>query len=368
MELMGSPKQKQIIPPGLIPEFNALGNHPEDMEKYIETHVEAAYERLGISSKYPEAKKILSDAIHQLIEQQTPEFTGHHIPTPETKLVKELLMDTFLNIEKCNFIGKENFDSAIELTKQGNNILIVQNHTSPLDALVPLALMRKNYGELPVSLIMSQVFEYARVTNLMTSGVEKFPVFQPKHIKRFEEKPMVTGKMNRQNVMALRSLSRNAEQGGKMIFLYPERDRNSTAMGVPEPAAMGIPELLSKAGHDLYILPSFVNGLDSVFPNSPGRNEMDDFFEIIKIGQGDFSCGKPIKYSTIIEQVESLSEEQCKELVTKVIGDSPINNKLERKGVIAIILLGLIAKLAPEEKTRGIYNDAEIRNLIETVG
>jgi hypothetical protein len=358
--------KKQLTPPGLIPEFNALGNHPENMEEYLETHVRRAYERLGIADKFPETKRILCAALKQLIDKP-PEFTGHHVPTPEMKEVAEVLMENFLNIDDCGFMGRENFEAALRLREEGNNILLVQNHTSPLDALVPLALIRRNYGDVAVSLIMSQVFEYGRITNLMTSGADKFPVFQPKHIKRFENKPAVVTQMNRQNIVTLRALSRYAATGGKMIFLYPERNRNTNSMGVPEPAAMGIPDLLAKSGRELYILPTFVNGLDSIFPNSPGRNEVDDFFEIIKIGQGNFYCGEPIKYADIVAAVDALSDSELAELAFKITGEKSKDEKVERKAAVATVLLGLIAALSPEDEARGIYNAAEVKDLTNKV-
>ncbi|MCX6784321.1 MAG: 1-acyl-sn-glycerol-3-phosphate acyltransferase [Candidatus Komeilibacteria bacterium] len=359
-------KPRGVEPAGLISEFNALGNHPEDIYGCVDQSIKSLLARLGVPEKYAEVRCILFNAIKDL-EKRPKEFSGHYIPSPETRLVLKFLVDFFVNLEKCRFFGKENFDQAIDLIKGKNNVLIVQNHTSPMDTLVPLALLQENYGDLPLSIIMSQVFEYARVTNLITSGVEKFPVFQPKHMARFKDKPGVINEMCRQNAMALKALLTHSKEGGKMIFLYPEKDRNSNGMGVPEPAAMGIPEVVSRARHDLYILPTCIGGVNSIFPNSPGRNELDDFFQIISRGQGDFYCGEPIKYSDLIEQIGLIPEEDQTQLLRKVLGSIPEDPKLKAKVIISIVINGLIAQLVVEPKMRGIYDDALINSLVKGI-
>ncbi|MFA6585550.1 MAG: hypothetical protein WCS86_00085 [Candidatus Paceibacterota bacterium] len=355
--------QKIIEPSGLIKEFNALGNHPKDIFECIDTNIQDMLERLGTPEKYQEVKQILFNAIKAL-QKRPKEFTGHYVPSNETKPVLKFLIDSFVNLEKCNFFRKENFDRALKLIEEKNNVLIVQNHTSPMDALVPLAILEKNYGSLPISLIMSQVFEYARVTNLITSGVEKFPVFQPKHINKFRDKPEVINEMSKQNVTSLISLKNHTKEGGKIVFLYPERDRNTNGIGVPEPASMAIPEIMFKSNANLYILPTFVCGMESIFPNSSGRNEMDDFFKIIKRGQGDFYCGEPIKYSDLMEQIESISEEDKSELIKRILTNVPENDRLKEKALISIYLLSLISRLSPNEKMKGLYNNDYVDNLI----
>lgn len=360
-----STKKKTIEPAGLIEEFNALGNHPEDMYKCIEKELLNTLERVGKADKYTECKKTLFDALDSL--SNTPKtFSGHYVPNEKTKPVLDFLVDKFVDIDESKFEGKENFDQALDLINSGNNVLMIQNHTSPMDALVPLALLKKNYGDLPISIVMSQVFEYARVTNLITSGVDKFPVFQPKHMNRFADKPDVINKMSKQNITALRSLLDHTKDGGKMIFLYPERDRNSNGMGVPEPASMVIPEVISKSNKDLYILPSFVSEIDTIFPNNSGRNELDDFFKIIQRGHGNLSCGKPVKYTEILRHIESLSQKEKKEIFD-YFSFKDEDPKKTKRFLCSVAMLGLISKLSGDNKMKGLYKDKCIEGVVNNM-
>lgn len=367
-EIAEQPESSEIKPANLIPEFNALGNHPADMLEYTGQHLRGTLERLNKLDCYPQTMRIVGSAIRELEKEGSSDFKGHHVPNGATGPMFQLLTDTFVNLEQCRVFGEENLAEAYRLIHEGNNVLIVQNHTSPMDALVPLALIKERYGRLPVSVVTSQVFEYARTTRLMTSGVDKYPVFQPKHIKRFEGNKLVVAEMCRQNTKTLRTMVADAKEGGKMIFLYPEKNRNSDVIGIAEPGAMAVPELLTQAGKELYVLPTFITGVDSIFPNHSGRNEMDDFFEIIQRGQGDLYCGQPIKYSDIVSAAESIPTDDQARLEEKIVGVISGNKKITRKSLISGILLGEIARLSPDKEKRGVFGDQDIQELVENVG
>ncbi len=342
-----------FIPPSVIPAFNAWGNHPENMRIWIRENMYPAFNRLSLDG-YETAEQILFSALDD-IAARLVEFAGYYEPTPAMeRVLYEFLMGNFIKPDKCNFYGIANYRAAMELIEQGKNVLIVQNHTSPLDALVPFTLIRRNFpgAQLP-AIIMSQVFEYSRIAGIVTSGVRKFPVYQPKHMRKFAETENGANtviEMKRKNSVALKQLLLKARTGGQTVFLYPERDRNSFVMGVPEPKAMKIVRLLASAGPELYIMPTFITGLQTIFPNCPGTNELDDFFKLIQVGQGDFYCGKPICITDVLEKAIALGNSAFEKVFEQLPDD------ISDAG-LSITILKMIASLAPDKEMTGVYAD-----------
>lgn len=343
----------------MIPEFNELGNHPTDVKHFVREQLMGALSRLGIEESYPAAEELLLTGVDELLA--TPKhFTGRHIPTAKTLPVARFLEDTFVRTGLCSLSGGENYETALELIASGQNVVLAPNHTSPLDGLIPCALFRDRYmGTKMPSLVMSQVFEYARITRLLTSGVTKYPVFQPKHMQRFATAgdTQVTRSMQGQNTVTMRALSEDIRQGGQNVFLYLERDRNTEAMGVPEPAAVRVLEMLERAKPGLYILPIHISGAETIFPNRMNVNEIDEFMQIIQIGQGDVVCGEPILFSDILQACSLVNQYTMVEAVMGPREDVLENPKRRRLAAIAITILGLVAKLAPSEAVKGVYQD-----------
>ncbi len=354
-----------LTPQGLIPAFNALGNHPADLREFIQNDVHEAYRRLGILERFPQDQQILLNAISDL-NKKPSHFEGHHIATHAMRKVLRLLIDTFVRIDECTMYGMEHYEKAIQLTKLGHNVLIIQNHTSALDALVAETLIQKHFGkDLPVSYIISQVFEYARIASLITSGIDKFPVFQPKHIALINNKDEsgAVRKMKEQNIIALRALGKHVGCGGKMIFLYPEKSRTSE-MREPEPVVMKIPELLQIASpKPLYVLSTFVTGLETILPNHPGTNELDDFFKNISVGQGDLYCGQPIEFAKILEVLSSVDQ---KELSQAIPNSKYIGGESQRLAALSVLMVGLIAHAGPVHSDKGMYGNAGVAKAVSS--
>lgn len=346
-----------LTPQGMIPEFNALGNHPSDLEKFILENVYDAYVRLGITEKFKHDSRVLINAVKVLMKKPTDQFVGRHMTTTALKKVTRLLIDTFTNIDDCHFFGEENYAKAISLMKQGHNVLVIQNHTSALDALIAEAVVQRSFGSnLPISYIISQVFEYARVTAIITSGIDKFPVFQPKHLAFMKTKGHANAvtDMVKQNIVALRALGKHTCHGGKIIFLYPEKDRN-TAMGEPEPIVMKIPELLQiTSPKPLYILPTYVTGLESILPHVQGANEIDNLFKNIRVGQGDMYCGKPIEFSKIQQVLQNINQDV---LVASTLGKTVPHGKSLYLSALSVLMVGIIANTGPASLSKGIYDN-----------
>jgi hypothetical protein len=356
-----------FAPPGMIPEFNELGNHPDDMYGYVQEHVGAAYDRLGLGEAYDEAEAVYFAAIADLSSRSST-FAGRYLPNDSTSPVFEHFSRTFVNTADCHVDGYENYAQALELTAAGHNVILAPNHTSPLDGLVPFTLFTQDFpGAQRPAIVMSQVFEYARITRLITSGIEKFPVFQPKHIRRFVANGQedTAAEMQRQNVATMKSLRSEAKEGGKQIFLYLERDRNGEQMGVPEPAVSRVLEMLDRARGGTYILPMHICGIDSIFPNRPGHNEMDEFFETVQVGSGNVSYGRPVLFSRIVEEVEATDPAKLTEVTLGSEAAAQLDSPQTRLAAIAVATLGLVALQAPSHTARGLYGNAMVTEIAD---
>ncbi len=286
---------------GLIPEFNAWGNHPEDMEDFIKKEIRVLYQNTGING-LKEGEKILLEALDSLSVRPN-NFTGHYVACEKTRPVASWLLNNFVKLEECELFGLNNYGKALDLIGNGHNVLAVMNHATALDSLIAEALTSHiRPKELIPSFVASQVFEYARIANIVTSGFNKYPVFQPKHIQRMKDlggSGTVIAEMRRQNKVTIRSLCQNMSLGGQMVFLFPEKSR-SLEMGVPEPIVAKLPFLMQAAScKELYVMPMYVTGGETIFPNVPGTNELDNFLRNIRVGSGNTYCGKPVPFSKI---------------------------------------------------------------------
>jgi hypothetical protein len=171
--------------------------------------------------------------------------------------------------------------------------------------------------------------------------------------------------MRQQNITTLRALRNGAQQGGQNIFLYLERDRNSEAMGIPEPAAVGTLEMLERVGKETYIMPMHVSKIETILANKPGTNEIDAFFDNLTVGHGNVVCGRPIPFAQITDAVETFDSTR---LATSVFGeDNPLlrDPKQLRYAAISATILGLVARNAPTEDAKGVYGSPIITKIVQ---
>ena len=357
---------KNFQPMGLIPEFNAWGNHPTDMEAFIKLKVKELYFNAGING-YKEGEEILLQSLDSLSIRPI-DFTGHYIPCEKTRPVLTWLTNTFVQFEKCKLFGLQNYEKAIELISNGHNILVVMNHATALDCLITEALTSKIRPEfVNPSYIASQVFEYARIANITTSGFDKYPVFQPKHIQKMKDlsgNDSVIAEMRRQNKVTIRSLCKNMSLGGKMVFLFPEKNR-SAEMGVPEPIVAKLPCLMQATScKELYVLPMYVTGGETIFPNVPGTNELDNFLQNIRVGSGNTYCGEPIPFSKITNTLCCVNK---KELVQTIIGEVPSCENYLHLSALSVLITGLIANLSPIQEKVLLYKNDYVEKSVEMI-
>lgn len=357
---------KNFNPMGMIPAFNAWGNHPNDMELFVKEKVKVLYQNLGLSG-YQSAEAILLNALDALsLRPET--FTGHYTPCPVTRIVKEWLVGTFVKADECKLFGLQNYQKALRLISEGHNVLGIMNHATALDCLIAESLTSQiRPVGLEYSYIASQVFEYSRISSIATSGFDKFPVFQPKHFEKMmknnADKDVING-MVKQNKTTLRSLCQNLRQGSKFVFLFPERDR-SPVVGFSEPVVAQLPYLFQKASvKELYILPTFVSGGETIFPNMPGTNELDNFLQNLKVGYGNMYCGEPIPLSKICNTLDCIDK---KELIREALGEVPSCKEYLHLSAFSVLILGSIAALSPVLETRGIYNNNRVQKIIEVL-
>jgi 1-acyl-sn-glycerol-3-phosphate acyltransferase len=357
---------KNFQPMGMIPEFNAWGNHPADMEAFIQTKVKELYQNAGISG-YEEGEKILLRALDSL-SVRSSDFTGHFIPCEKTRPVLSWLLDTFVQFEKCKFFGLQNYKKAIDLINSGHNVLVVMNHATALDCLIAESLTsRIRPSGFQPSYIASQVFEYARIANITTSGFDKYPVFQSKHIQRMKDlggSDCVLAEMRRQNKITIRSICCNMRVGGKMVLLFPEKNR-SAEMGVPEPVVAKLPCLMQSASRkELYVLPMYVSGGETIFPNVPGTNELDNFLQNIRVGSGDAYCGELVPFSKINDILCCVDKEG---LVQTIMGEIPSCKDYLRLSALSVLITGLIARLSPAQEKVLLYKNDYVEKATEMI-
>jgi len=357
---------KNFQPMGIIPEFNAWGNHPTDKESFIKEEVKKLNLNAGING-YGEGEKILLQALDSLSIRPN-NFTGHYVACERTRPVLSWLTSTFVQSEKCKLFGLQNYNKAIELICSGHNVLAVMNHATALDCLIAEKLTSKIRPETIIpSYVASQVFEYSRIANITTSGFNKYPVFQPKHIQRMKDlggSDSVIAEMRRQNKITIRSLCQNMSTGSQMVFLFPEKNR-SAEMGIPEPIVAKLPCLMQASScKELYVLPMYVTGGETIFPNVPGTNELDNFLQNIRVGSGNTYCGEPIPFSKITNTLCCVNN---KELVHKIIGEVPSCENYLRLSALSVLITGLIASLSPVKEKVLLYKNDYVDKGIEMI-
>lgn len=348
-----------FAPPGMIPAFNELGNHPTNMKEYVRTQLSHTLGRLGIEEKYSDAESVLLDGVDELLDKPS-QFTGRHMSCAATRPIQDFLQETFVRLDQCALRGANNYEAALDLMDSGKNVILAPNHTSPLDGLIPGTIFHNKYTDVEQPrLVMSQVFEYARITRLLTSGVDKYPVFQPKHMRRFvaNGQPDVAASMRGQNSVTMRAFYEDMRMGGRNVFLYLERDRNTDGMGVPEPAAARVLELAGRAKPDLHLLPMYISGAETIFPSRKGVNEVDEFMQTVQIGQGTVTCGEPIPFSELREMSDTIDQRAVVEHVMGNDEELLQDPKRRRLATMAITILGRIADMAPSEAEKGVYKD-----------
>ncbi len=354
---------KNFQPMGLIPEFNAWGNHPSDMESFISEKVVELYSNCGIKG-YQKGKEILLKSLDALSVRPNT-FTGHYVPCDDSKAVLKWLIGTFVKAEECKLFGSQNYQKALELINSGHNVLAVMNHATALDCLISEELTSEiRPNSFTPSFIASQVFEYARIANIVTSGFDKYPVFQPKHIQKMKDSgcECAVKQMRMQNQITLRSLCSDVKVGSKMIYLFPEKNR-SIQMGVPEPIVSRLPCLMQMASKkELYVLPMYVNGGETIFPNVPGTNELDNFLQNLRVGQGDMYCGEPIPFSKIQNTLCCIDK---LELVKATLGEVPTDAEYLNLSALSVLITGSIASLSPIPERKAIYNNCCVEKAME---
>ena len=344
-------------PPGMIEAFNATGSHPDDMGEYFTNVVKPRLKAIGRGLSYFEIEELAMRVLAGF-QQRSPEFVGHHRPTPAERYFSLGLVSTLVDKSKCNLYNSHNFARAMLRLFEGHNVLVVINHTSVLDTFITYAALSTTFSHgFNFSLMASQVFEYVRITAMMTSGGDKFPVFQPKHIDRMKASdPRAAATMVRQNAKMLRDLKDHCKHGGKMVFMYPERDRDQV-MGPPEPRYLRLLECLKPqyGNGEVFIMPMNTTGRCPVIPNAKGTaNELDTIFKRVQIGHGHTTCGVAVPLATIENVLEGYNHG---ELITGILGDtvaSEVDPKQRGNTALGLAFLSMVATLSPHDK--GIYD------------
>jgi len=305
----------------------------------------------------------LGSSLNQPMTQSLPE--GREL----IQLIAELLVS-----KESTLSGKEHLDEAFEFMAQGGNVLLVQNHRSGADSLVMEGLMHRNYDK---DCTKDWVYMSGHAVNLyllpylISSGFNRAQIFSKKYQSMAAQGNGVlqdTGaneeKMRAQNLRALSSLGKYAQDGGKLVVLYPEGGRGEGEMKNGEQGTVAIPEILAKRSpHGLAVLPTFVDNATSILPVRRTANEYNEFLEHVTKGTGHMTVGPLVPWNTIdgIATGQADVQDRLSNLLPfEVTADGKIAERNRKIGLI----MSLIAEAAPNEQEMGAYKNPELRGFV----
>lgn len=277
------------------------------------------------------------------------------LPLPEARRFWNLIGDTLVSNDS-EIAGVQHLQTALDYCKSGGNVVVVQNHRSGADTLVFETLIRRAFGN---DICASFAYMSGHAVNLyllplmFCAALYRFQIFSVKTMIQgvFGVSP---GDMRAQNVRTMRELARYAGSGGKILAYYPEGGRGDHCMKVGEPKTSCIPNLVSEAhNRKLLILPTYVNGAQSILPAVRGPHEYSEVFVHARKGTAHLNIGKPIPWNAITK----LSSE----LLT---GSDPWNKKINDTLLTLVARLGPIEQAGPYNPTLA-YNNALIAPLME---
>jgi 1-acyl-sn-glycerol-3-phosphate acyltransferase len=349
----------------MIPLFDALGNHPKNMLTFLDGPVRDRLRAIGKEERYDRIRSLAIPVIQEYHHRDSTKFQGHHQPGYVEEDLSLAFLRTLVHTDRCVLLGERNFVKAHELIQEGHNVLLVQNHTSVLDTYIFYTAIMNTFGHYQnLAFMMSQNFLYVRITALMTAGGNLFRTFQPKHIQRFRDMggahSAAATTMMRQNCATLRELGNYCERGGRMVCLYPERDRNQV-MGQPEPRYLRMLEVLKPKDPrcEVYVLPVNTTGRAPIIPNAHGTpNEMDTMWDRVQIGYGETHVGAPVKLETIERTLESFGRQQ---VTHGILGEIPEDEDDLRYLSLGLAFLSMVAYQSSND--RGIYDTPTARTI-----
>lgn len=250
---------------------------------------------------------------------------------PEGRALIEFLFERLVS-QESTLAGGNHLEEAIAASREGANILIVQNHRSGMDTGVFETLIWRNYGKgfaLPWSYMSGHIVNHFMVPLLFTASLNRYQIVS---IRYQAVLGMPPAECRAQNTRAMTAIRRSVKNGGKVIGLYPEGGRGDIGMKRGEAQTACIAQLIARTPgkKGFFVLPTYVDGAPNLLPPRRGENEYNEIFANLRRGTAHVRIGSMIPW----EQIETEGADHQR-LVDR--------------------MLAPVAALAPDEVSMGPY-------------
>ncbi|MBI2990175.1 MAG: 1-acyl-sn-glycerol-3-phosphate acyltransferase [Candidatus Magasanikbacteria bacterium] len=246
--------------------------------------------------------------------------------------------------------GGEHLAEVLDFLAKGGNVLVVQNHTSGADTSAFRELVRQHHGE-PVMdqaiLVAGHVVNLYLIPLTIMCGLRFFPIFSAKYKEQAQAacKNDVATEMAAQNRRAMMAMVQAAQQGGKMMWVYPEGGRGDGRLLQGHAQVAKIPELIASASsRGLMIWPTYIEATDILPVHRIGEDEFCEFVLWMKRGRAHAACGKPMMWKEICPSENDVCAHAT---------GHDVSGSIARKQILHVRIMRAIASLAPTEYAKG---------------
>ncbi|HWQ60327.1 MAG TPA: hypothetical protein VN420_04230 [Candidatus Fimivivens sp.] len=227
--------------------------------------------------------------------------------TPESRALVDFLLDRLLL--SLDIEGEEYLRVAFDHFRAGGHVVIMSNHTGPVDATVVWRALR-DLGEsddIPKTCVAGQRVWDSVFLRMYALYVDLVRV----HSKKYLDEATRKGEfdklevMNTQNFAALRKILSHRS----FYFVFPEGTGDNLSGKLKEgvPSSMAIPMILGGKEHkykDVLVIPSYLKGPETIVPPSDKKRKYgeDDFYEFFNsLTKGRVVCrfGPPLAGSDL---------------------------------------------------------------------
>ena len=352
-----------------VPKFGA--GEIEGVEPYLKDAIGRFCEREGIVNT---DRHRLTELFLNSLKANSPILQQHQgvgvtEVIPEGRQLINRLCDILVRPDS-NLYGAEHYKTAQDHVDQGGNVLLVQNHRSGADSLVMEAVIRRTFGDHCTddwAYMSGHAVNLYAMPLLISSGLKRFPIFSVKYQNAAAtgDLPMQdTGcdhqAMTQQNLKAMKALRQHTAQGGRMVVLYPEGGRGNNSMKRVQPETVCVAEVMAKSCHPLLVLPTYVDGATSILPVARNDNEYNQFIERCHTGSANMTIGSPVPYPDLV----SFAEDETN-INQYTEGGFSMDGSIQRS-IIADVIAGRIADLAPSDDQRGPYGTKGLRSFVDS--
>ncbi|MEI7749884.1 MAG: 1-acyl-sn-glycerol-3-phosphate acyltransferase [Candidatus Moraniibacteriota bacterium] len=307
--------------------------------EYVSGLIPGLAKRLGlIPSESDELQSLLTatyirESTLQPIIEQDRTRRAFLAATPESRALVDFLLDRLLL--SLTIEGKEYLRAAFAHYRSGGHVVVMSNHTGPVDATVVWRALRElgESDDIPITFVAGQRVWESIFLRMYASYVDLVRVHSKKYLDEAASRNEVEklSAMRNQNFAAIRRI----KEVRSMYFVFPEGTGDNLSGKLKEgvPSTMAIPRALGGEHYqNVMVLPSFLVGPETIVPPTERKKQYgeDDFFAFFSsLSKGKVTCrfGSPLLGSDL--------------------------GNTEEEGMYRIMCA--IADLAPTEEARGRY-------------